>query len=79
MFSPQELQIIWKYKECLSLLWAINELRVPAFISPDEMGEVVDGINTMFDGHHSITLSGDFVNVPISMFESVAFFIGSLI
>jgi len=33
----------------LHLLCTIDELCVPAFCGPDEMGEVVDDINTMFD------------------------------
>jgi len=42
-------QIISKYKERLQLLCAIDELCVPAFVDPDEMGNVVDDIDTMFD------------------------------
>jgi hypothetical protein len=31
----------------LQLFWAIDELCVPAFVGSDEMGEVVNDINTM--------------------------------
>jgi hypothetical protein len=41
--------IIWKYKECLQLHCAIDELCVPAFVGPDEMGDLVDHIENMFD------------------------------
>jgi len=41
--------IIQKYKECLQLLCAVDELCVPAFVGPDEMGDLVDDIETMFD------------------------------
>jgi len=37
----------------LQLLCAVDELCVPAFVSPDEMGELVDDIETMFDWYHS--------------------------
>jgi hypothetical protein len=35
--------------ECLQLLRGVDELWVLGFIGPDEMGEVVDDIDTMFD------------------------------
>jgi len=38
-----------KFKECLWLLCAVDELSVPAFIGPDKMGDGEDDINTMFD------------------------------
>jgi hypothetical protein len=41
--------IIRKYKERLQLLCAVDELCVPAFVGPDEMGDLVDDIETMFD------------------------------
>ena len=51
-------RIIRKYKERLQLLCAVDELYVPAFVGPDEMGDSVDGIETMFDGYHSDRLVG---------------------
>jgi hypothetical protein len=45
----RQSQIIRKYKDRLQLLWAVDELGVPAFVGPDEMGELVDDIETMFD------------------------------
>jgi len=47
--ATHQIEIISKYKQCLQLLCTIDELCVPAFVSPAEMGEVVDNINTMFD------------------------------
>jgi len=41
--------MISKYKECLQLLSTVDELWVPAFVGPDEMGEVADDIDSMFD------------------------------
>jgi len=38
-----------KYKEHLHLLCAVDELCVPASVGPDEMGAVVDDIDTMYD------------------------------
>jgi len=35
--------------EYLQLLCAVHELGVPAFVGPDEMGEEVDDIDTMFN------------------------------
>jgi len=49
--------IIRKYKELLQLLCAVDELCVAAFVGPDEMGDLVDDIVTMFNGI-LITLSG---------------------
>jgi len=40
-----------KYKERLQLLCAVDELCVPAFFGPDEMREVVDDIDTMFESY----------------------------
>jgi hypothetical protein len=48
--SPtRQAGIIRKYKERLQLLCAVDELCVPAFVGPDEMGDLVDDIETMFD------------------------------
>jgi hypothetical protein len=41
--------IIRKYKERLQLLCTVDELCVPVFVGPDEVEEVVDDIETMFD------------------------------
>jgi hypothetical protein len=45
--------IIQKYMERLQLLCAIDQMCVPVFVGPDEMGDVVDYIETMFDWYHS--------------------------
>jgi len=47
--STRQKQIISKHKESLQLLCAVDELCVPAFVGPDEMGDGVDDIDTMFD------------------------------
>jgi hypothetical protein len=48
--SPtHQARIIRKYKERLQLLSAVDEMRVPAFVGPDEMGDLVDDMETMFD------------------------------
>jgi len=47
-----QVRIISEYKERLQLLCCCDELCVPAFVTPDEMGEVVDDINTMFHRYH---------------------------
>jgi hypothetical protein len=48
--SPtRQAVIIRKYKEHLLLLSAVDELCVPAFVGLDEMGDLVDEIETMFD------------------------------
>ena len=41
--------MIWKYKERLHFLCAVDEFCVPAFVGRDEMGDVVDHMETMFD------------------------------
>jgi hypothetical protein len=46
---PSQAPIIQKYKECAQLLCAIDELSLPAFVGPDEMGDLLDDIKTMFD------------------------------
>jgi len=43
-----------QYKKRLKLLCAIDELCVPAFIGPDEMGDGVDDIDTIFDKYFLI-------------------------
>jgi len=48
--SPtRQARIIQKYTERLQLLCAVDELCVPAFVGPDEMGDLVDDIETMFN------------------------------
>ena len=48
--SPtRQARIIQKCKERLQLLCAVDELCVPAFVGPDEMGDLADDIETMFD------------------------------
>jgi len=46
------------YKKRLQLLCAVEELRVPALVGPDEMWEFVDDIETEFDWYHSDCLVG---------------------
>jgi hypothetical protein len=41
--------IIEKYRNSLQLLCAVDELCILAFSGPDELGDVVDDIETMFD------------------------------
>ena len=41
--------IIRKYMERLQLVCSVDKLYLPAFVSPDEMGDLVDDIETMFD------------------------------
>jgi len=41
--------MISEYKERLQLLCAVNELCGPAFVGPNEMGDGVDDMDTMFD------------------------------
>jgi len=50
LISPTwQARIIQKYKERLQLLCAIDELCVSAFVGPDEMGDLVDDIESVFD------------------------------
>ena len=53
--STRHVQIISKYQERLQHLCTIDELCVPALVGPDEMGEVADDIDGIFDWYHSIT------------------------
>ena len=41
--------IIWKYKECCQLFCAMDDMYVPVFVGPDEMGDLVDDTDTMFN------------------------------
>jgi len=50
----RQARINHKYKECLQLLCAVDRFCVPVFVGPDEMGDLVDDIETMFDWYHSI-------------------------
>jgi hypothetical protein len=47
--ATRQVGIISKYKERLQLLGAVDELSVPAFVGPDAMGDVLDGIDMRFD------------------------------
>jgi len=47
--ATRQVQIISKHNERIQLLCAVDELCVPAFVGPDEMGEVVDDIDTLFE------------------------------
>jgi len=53
--STCKVQIIGNYKEHPQLLWAVDELYVPAWVGPDELGVVVDDIDTILDEYYSIT------------------------
>jgi hypothetical protein len=46
--TPQ-VRIIQQYKERLQRISAVDELCVPVLVDPDEMGDLVDDIETMFD------------------------------
>jgi hypothetical protein len=46
---PRQAGIIQKYKQRLQLLCAVDELCVLGFVSPDEMGDLVDDIETMIN------------------------------
>jgi len=52
--STPQARLISKYKGRLQLLGAVDELCVPAFVGPDEMGNGVDDIDNMFDRYFSI-------------------------
>jgi len=46
--SPtRQARIIREFKEFLQLLCTVDEVRVPAFVRPDEMGDLVDDIETI--------------------------------
>jgi hypothetical protein len=47
--ATRQVRIIGKYKDCLQLLCAVDELCVSASVGPDEMGDLVDDIDTIFD------------------------------
>jgi hypothetical protein len=47
--STCQLQILSNHKEHLQLLCTMGELWAPAFVGLDEMGEVVDYIDSMCD------------------------------
>jgi len=53
--STCQLRRISNYNEPQQLLCTVDELCVPAFVSPDEMGEVVDDIDSMFKWYHLIS------------------------
>jgi len=54
ILSTRLARIILKYMECRQLLSAVDESCVPAFVGPDEMGDLVDDIEPMFNWYHSI-------------------------
>jgi len=54
MWSTRQVRILSNFKVRLQLLCAVDELCVPAFVGPDELGEVVDGIDTMIDWYDLI-------------------------
>jgi len=47
--STRQERITSKYKERLQLLCAVDDFCVPASVGPDEMGDGVDDIDSMFD------------------------------
>ena len=53
--SPtRQARMVRKYKERLQLLCAVDELCVPAFVGPDDIGDFVDDSETMFNRYHLI-------------------------
>jgi len=59
MSPTRQARIIRKFWECLQQLHAFDDLCVPVFVGPDEMGDSVDDIETVFDCYHLIAYSGD--------------------
>jgi len=53
--SAGQVHIIRKFKEHVWLHYTVDEWWVPAFVSPAEMGNGVDDIDTMVDWYHLIT------------------------
>jgi len=49
IFPTRQTGIIRKYHERLQLLCAVEELYFPAFVGPEEMGDLLEDIETMFD------------------------------
>jgi len=47
--ATRQVRIFSKYQQHLQVPFAVDELRVPPFVGHDEMGEVVDDIDTMID------------------------------
>jgi hypothetical protein len=58
--------------ELLQLLYTVDELCVPVFVGPDEMGEVVDDIDGMINWYLLTVQSSYCFGVPVFMFESLA-------
>jgi len=57
--SPtRQTRIIRKYKEQFQLLFGNDQLCVPTFVGPDEVGDLVDDIETMFNWYHSNWVAG---------------------
>jgi hypothetical protein len=75
--TPQ-VQRIYKYKERLQLLCVDDELCVPAWVGPDEMGEVVDDIGTMLDWYLLTVQYGYCFSVPAFMSESLSIFFATM-
>jgi hypothetical protein len=76
--SPtRQARMIQKYMERLKLLCAVDELYIPAFVGPDEMGDLVEDIETV-QLISFRSLSRVIVSVlPTFIFESLAIFFGS--
>jgi len=63
--------------ERLQLLCTIAELYVPAFVSPNELEDIVDDIDTMSEWYYMITELGWCFGVPALIIESLYLFFDS--
>jgi hypothetical protein len=63
----------------LQYLCAVDELCIPAFVGPDEMWEVVDDMDTMFDKYHLTIWLCYCFNEPAFILQSIAIFFGTMI
>jgi len=55
MSPTRRVQILSKSQKRIQYQLTVDELYAPAFVSPDEMGDGVDDIDTIFDWYHLIT------------------------
>lgn len=61
--------MVWKYQESLLHCCTVYESFVSVFFPPDEMGDRVADLATMFDWYNSIPKSGFYSGLPELMFE----------
>ena len=73
------VRIVSKYMESLQLLRTVDEIFVSALVRADDMGEVVDDIDTMFEWYRWTVWSGYCFHVPAFMFESLVVFFGTIL